>query len=1017
MKSFALQETGPHKQKSTRNKIRLRGKSMDHLLQKLMLGGSTAALVAAASLTAAQAQGDDIEQVVVSASRITIAGYSQPTPVTVVGAAQLEKDAYSNITDAVRQLPSVSAPPSSNGNQNGGGFSGTEGVDILNLRNLGITRTLVLFDSQRVVQSNITGGVDVSTLPSAIVSRVDVVTGGASAAWGSDAVAGVVNFVLNKNFDGFKASVEGSDTYNASYGTVKAQAAWGGDILGGRGHIVLAADVSMSPQVVDETHENWYKSAYYVSNPAFVAGNGQPALIIANDVGLANATQGGIITASPLTAANAAAGTTGAAANALRGIEFVGAGIPQLVNFGNVTLGSISNGGSLTELDGEQQFTIIGIPQNRYTFFGFGRYKITDTIQASLQLNYGYTTTKSFAQPAEQTAITVKSDNAYLPASVRATIQSTGITSFTLGEINDNNYPMNGPDSQYFSNAEASLGPAIELSQRQLMRAVFTLDGTLGDNWSWNAYYQHSTVRYMAHMQNGDTQTALLTLAEDAVTVTSANRGTSALPLGTIACRSTLTAPTNGCVPLDIFGTGVYSANAIRYINYFNTATGTYTPQDQEDMQLNQDTAEGSIQGTLPWNVGAGPIAVVAGVGYRKEAGVNFADPRGVVTGFNTSNFIPFPSTDYNVIEGFAEVDAPLLKNNIVESLDLSLAGRMTSYSTSGLVETWKVGLTSQVTDDFKLRGTLSVDIRAPTLNELFVPATIANGSMKDPKTGATVSAFSNTTGNPNLNPEVAHTLSAGVVMTPHWIDGLQFSVDYYHINVTGNIASISSSLILNTCTTNINDPLCTHLVFNGPAGALYGINLSPLNLQSVTESGFDLQGNYNMDFWEGNIAWSSVATYVDEHTLTQIGQVTDDYAGVMGAGGPPQTEGNPKWKGIVSADYTAGPYSFTVQSRWFGTGILNNLWAGGNLVNTDVRGGFVLPSQNHVPFTAYLDLRASYKWNDNIQLYGAVDNALDTPPPLIALQSSNAIHAVPTSNSSYDLLGRTFRLGVRFSY
>jgi iron complex outermembrane recepter protein len=173
---------------------------MDNLLQKLMLSGSTAALVAAASLTGAQAQGgDDIEQVVVSASRITIAGYTQPTPVTVVGAAQLEKDAFSNITDAVRQLPSVTAPPSSNGNQNGGGFSGTEGVDILNLRNLGITRTLVLFDSQRVVQSNITGGVDVSTLPSAIISRVDVVTGGASAAWGSDAVAGVVNFVLNKN--------------------------------------------------------------------------------------------------------------------------------------------------------------------------------------------------------------------------------------------------------------------------------------------------------------------------------------------------------------------------------------------------------------------------------------------------------------------------------------------------------------------------------------------------------------------------------------------------------------------------------------------------------------------------------------------------------------------------------------------------------------------------------------------------------------------------------------------------
>ena len=201
---------------------------MNNLLQRLMLGGSTVALAAAASMTSAQAQGNDIEQVVVSASRITIAGYTQPTPVTVVGAAQLEKDAFANITDAVRQLPSVSAPPSTNGNQNGGGFSGTEGVDILNLRSLGITRTLVLFDGQRVVQSNITGGVDVSTLPSAIISRVDIVTGGASAAWGSDAVAGVVNFILNKNFDGFKATAEASSNYNNSYETVKTQLAWGG---------------------------------------------------------------------------------------------------------------------------------------------------------------------------------------------------------------------------------------------------------------------------------------------------------------------------------------------------------------------------------------------------------------------------------------------------------------------------------------------------------------------------------------------------------------------------------------------------------------------------------------------------------------------------------------------------------------------------------------------------------------------------------------------------------------------
>ena len=166
---------------------------------------------------------------------------------TVVGSAQLENNAYANIQDAVRELPQVNSPPSSFGNMNGGVGTGYAGINFVNLRNLGLTRTLVLFDSQRVVVSNLTGGVDINTLPSAIIQRVDVVTGGASAAWGSDAVAGVVNFILNKNFDGFKASLEGGDTYNNLNRSVNISGAWGSDILGGRGHLVLAGTVNYRP--------------------------------------------------------------------------------------------------------------------------------------------------------------------------------------------------------------------------------------------------------------------------------------------------------------------------------------------------------------------------------------------------------------------------------------------------------------------------------------------------------------------------------------------------------------------------------------------------------------------------------------------------------------------------------------------------------------------------------------------------------------------------------------------------
>jgi outer membrane receptor protein involved in Fe transport len=1020
---------------------------MENLLQKLMLGGSTAALFAAMPVMA-QAQDasspGDIEQVVVSASRVTIAGYTQPTPVTVVGAAQLEKDAYANITDAVRNLPQVNSPPSSVGNENGGASQGSEGENILNLRSLGVIRTLVLFDSQRVVAANITGGVDVGVLPSAVVSRVDVVTGGASAAWGSDAVAGVVNFVLNKNYTGFKATIEASDDERNTYRGVQFQGAWGDDIFGGRGHLVLAGDMSMHPDVVTETTENWYRNSYLVSNPAYAAGNGQPQFIVANDVGIAEANQGGIIVSSP-------AGTVAGAgtANALRGIEFVGQGNTQQVNFGNLTAGVLSNGGSLTTPDGEQEFTIIAQPNNVATFFGFARYKLTDTIQASLQLNYGYFSGKDFAQPNLQTALVIKSDNAYLPASVRAAMQAGGISSFTMGTMNFNNFnPYANPNDNYFQQAEAGMGVAVTKNQRQMMRGVFTLEGTIGDDWSWNAYYEHSTVRFWSHVW-GNAISANLIAAQDAVTVTAANRGTSSLPVGSIACRSSLPGQaavisagnpaSAGCIPLDVFGNGVASPGAIRYIT-----GGSY---DYEDMQTNQDVAEGSMQGTLPWELPAGKVAVAFGAGYRKEAGVNrvpntagwITSPGtvnavnqtgnaniGELAGLAIANYTPFgsaidPATgrmssqgEYNVMEGFAEVDAPIIKNGFVNSLDFSGAGRMTSYSTSGLVETWKLGLTSQVNDDVRLRTTWSVDIRAPSLTELFQPYSINNGSSKDPKTGVTQQVFTNVIGNPNLNPEIARTISGGVVLTPTFIPGLSFSADWYNINLTGEILSLSSQLILNTCTTNINDPLCSHLVFGGAGGALSGINNAPINVASLRTSGMDLSLNYTMDFWEGSLAWAANANYQDEITQTQPGTTTDDYAGVMGSGGPSLTTGTPKWKGILSADYTTGPYSFTVQTRWYGTGILNNAWGSGNLATAATSN---IVAVNEVPFTAYLDLRASYKWNDNIQLYGAVDNATDVPPPLVPLYSGNVIHATPTSISSYDLLGRVYRMGVRFNY
>jgi outer membrane receptor protein involved in Fe transport len=319
------------------------------------------------------------------------------------------------------------------------------------------------------------------------------------------------------------------------------------------------------------------------------------------------------------------------------------------------------------------------------------------------------------------------------------------------------------------------------------------------------------------------------------------------------------------------------------------------------------------------------------------------------------------------------------------------------------------------VIDDIKLRSVWSVDIRAPTVQDLFAPANVNTGSATDPKTGQTVPIINNVLGNPVLAPEVARTISGGIVLTPHWVPGLSLSLDWYNLNMTGQIATVSQNLITNTCAVNINDPLCKALVFGGANGALSVINRVPININALRTSGMDIQANYAMELWDGTLSLSFNANYVDELTINSPGSPIDDYAGVLGNSGASQTSGSPKWKGIMSANYKSGPYSFTTQVRWYGSAILNNAWNTGNQATAATR-YTVSDNVFNVDPTAYLDLRGSYDFNDNWQFFAAVDNLLNIPPQMVpgysgSIQSNGGpIHSV----TNYDLLGREVRLGVR---
>jgi len=613
-------------------------------------------------------------------------------------------------------------------------------------------------------------------------------------------------------------------------------------------------------------------------------------------------------------------------------------------------------------------------------------------------LNYG----KSFSENNSYAAnkygtIAIQRDNAFLDPAIGAQMDGLGITSFSLGTSNLNNIGSSGAhliDNSLSAEAQ-SLGIPVSTNRRQLFRGVINLEGSLGDSWSWNAYYQHGESRVRTLVTN-NIYTPNYNLAIDAVRVSAANVGISGLPIGSIACRSSLIDPANGCQPLNLFGTGVASAAAINYIN-----GPARQGHDYQLAVLNQDVASVAVQGNLPWSLGAGPVSVAFGGEYRKEGGRVTVDPLAQAKLFSVGNFSGFFG-QYNVEEGFIEIEAPLLKDGVVQSLEFNTAGRITSYSTSGLVETWKLGLTSQIDEDVRVRTTWSFDIRAPDLQELYSGGFSVLGVATDPRTGANVQVYQLSLANPDLKPEQSTTISGGVVLTPRWLDGLNLSLDWYSISINKAIATISANNTVAQCAAGIQ-LACGHLIFAGPNGALSQINTQPINANRQAVSGLDFQGDYRTPFLAGTVDLHLIANYTDSQTQTAQGR-TVAYAGSIGPDSA--VRGMPKFKTILAATYSQDAWQGTLQGRFIGAAKLNNAW---DSLNVD---------DNEVPPVAYLDLRAAYRWTENIQLYAAMDNLFNTPPPVVAGTTySTTPYDVSVRDDVYDAIGRQYRIGVRFSF
>jgi iron complex outermembrane recepter protein len=896
----------------------------------------------------------ELQEIVVTGTRIAGTGYDSPTPVTSVTAEQLNLAAPQGLSASLSQLPQLQA--SSTSTNPGSSSAGSVGIEVLNLRNLGAQRTLTLLDGQRPVPSTAIGTVDISTLPQLLVKQVDIVTGGASAAYGSDAVAGVVNIILDTDFSGLKGSAQGGISRYGDNGSYGASLAWGGDIIENL-HFVASVDTyNRNGQDLNDSNRPWQEaSPGLVNNPT--AGALPIMFNVPSNVHITAATLGGLINGGPL-----------------QGTDFGPGGTIGQFNYGTDPGVVFGIGG-----DGPIQSISNTASIDRNSVFAHLKYSVSDNLSFFAQAQYAHSTTgfqQYYPWMYTATSATIFSGNPFIPPALQQTMTSQGIGSFPLAEIFSDFPPINTQTSTVTN--QYTVG----------------LNGKTG-GWSYDAFASIGTSNQIVNAYNS-TNFQTLYAALDAV-VNPAN--------GQIVCATALTGLTPGCVPLNPFGGQSASPAAIKYV----------TGNQFLDMYIRQPDFGINVRRDL-FSLWSDPLKVAFGVEYRKlsldestDGGgsetINLTGIPGAPTSLQGRQGIyliddPTPvGGSFDVKEAYAEINVPVLKDQpFANLLGFDGAIRQTDYSTSGEVTTWKVGLNYKPIQDVRFRGTFSQDIRAPNITELYTGRMfVFLGQVNDPSTGAIVPASGFNSGNPNLGPEKAKTQTFGVVYTPTWLSGFQGSIDYWQIKISGAVSTLSPQQTADACFQG-SAVACSNIIKTPQA---WTFTFPELNLNTLETEGVDLELSYRQPMGAGLLTLHALATDANVYSQTVPGAGVTDMAGCVG-----YFCSDPKWTANFQVNYTQGPFGLFVQERYISNGKYYTQFVQGVTIDN-----------NDVPSVFYTDLTLQYHFGQTspVEAFLTVNNVFDKDPPAVP---QNQAQFIPASNFAlYDNIGRYFTAGVRFKF
>jgi outer membrane receptor protein involved in Fe transport len=929
----------------------------------LLSGAAGATLQAPAAL----AQDNELEQVVVTGSRIRRVDAETASPVFTLDKNAIAESGVNTIGDLVQQIPSISGAATNPSVNNGGGT----GASNVELRGLGVERTLVLLNGRRMGNvDNINNAVDINILPAAMIERVEVLKEGAGAVYGSDAIGGVVNFITRTDFDGLELGYDYGISGDSDGEANTVYLGWG--TVGEKGSVTVFAQYQ-NQEEISAGDRDYTDTAVYFYGSVF-------------DGGSSRAPTGRITLPDNLVP------------------QF---GCPTVTRIADRPGTSLSDyrcfvtTGTPNDFYNYQPFNLVLTPQERTSVFTQGNYKFNEDLEFYGEYLHSYTTSGFQIAPLPFDS---RSDTIVIPTDNVFNVFGTPFGQDAAG----NTYPN-------------ALWRLENLGTRHSDSATTTDQATLGfrgklfnTSWEWDA-----NVGYGGIDQNIKTEGYLfLPLLQDAFGPNFVDAQ------GNVVC-GTPTAPIAGCIPVNPFN--LESEQSVEGLNALKAGYAT-------NYRGYEKMAGISLNGNV-FDLPAGPIQAAVGYEYNKLSGkfdadfnVQATDEFNKVCKLSNETCTGDSKGDYDVNSLYAEFFIPVLKDlPLVYALNLTAGIRYSDYSLFGSSTDTTFKVEYRPISDLLVRGSYSEVFRVPTIKDLFAAPASSASQYNDPCVGLTAAAVAANpnlalacenvpqdgsfaqpnsqvdgllVSNPDLKPETGDVLTYGFVYEPSFVQGLSMSVDFWDYSIDDAITQLDVNTIAGQCV-RTGDPFFCNLINRFEDGEVFQIRQLTTNFGKLETNGIDFGVKYTLRGTRiGDFRFSVDATYTDKYDSTVVpGSPVIHVAGTFDR----QYGNYADWRGIAAVGWSLDPFSALVSARYI---------AGLDLTDPDGAPG-IQPSLP-IPSKTYLDLALSYTWRENTKIMLTVDNVTNEEPPL--LYQNNVLNS-NTDVSTYDLIGTYYRVSLNHKF